>query len=349
MNSIRHWVVVGVFSLGVLGLGFGCASKSEKPAGQSAANTPPVVTAVPAVAATPAVYKPDTSHANEPMPDGVFAWDEILKFVEATNGQAFARFIFSFTNIARNIETGLATNVTSITNFTTVTNVSFWGHRIVHIPNILRTTNVVMVTNSITPIPVTILSVHPSCGCTTAELPPVPWTISPGTNAQIKVSVNLAGKNGMIFKTVNVSTDRGSKTLTLRINILPAPVPTMTDADRIRAQALAKVDRQAVFKNDCAVCHVKPGEGKYGKALFDAVCGVCHESPNRASMVPDIHALKIPTNEDFWRTWITHGKPGSLMPAFSSAEGGPLNDMQIASLAAYLNAAIPSKVAPPPQ
>lgn len=341
MNDVRHCVVVGVLSAGLLGLGFGCASKQEKLPVKSAANLAP--------AATPAVYKPDTSHANEPMPDGVFAWDELLKSAEATNGQAFARFIFSFTNIARNIETGLATNITSITNFTTVTNKSFWGHRIVHVPDILRTTNAVTVTNSITPIPVTILSVHPSCGCTTAELPPVPWTISPGTNAQIKVSVNLAGKNGMIFKTVNVSTDRGSKTLTLKINILPAPVPTMTDADRIRAQALAKVDRQAVFKNDCAACHVKPGEGKYGKALFDAVCSICHESPNRASMVPDIHALKIPTNEDFWRTWITHGKPGSLMPAFSTAEGGPLNDMQIASLAAYLNAAIPSKVAPSPQ
>jgi len=44
-----------------------------------------------------------------------------------------------------------------------------------------------------------------------------------------------------------------------------------------------------------------------------------------------------------------HGKPGSLMPAFSSAEGGPLNDVQINSLAAYLNAAIPSKAPPPPQ
>jgi mono/diheme cytochrome c family protein len=349
MNAVRHWVVVGVLSAGLLGLGFGCASKPEKTPGQASAGPAPNAAAVPSVAATPAVYKPDTSHANEPMPDGVFAWDELLKSVDATNGQAFARFTFSFTNIARNIETGLETNVTSITNFTVVTNKSFWGHRIVHVPDISHTTNMVTVTNSITPLPVTILSVHPSCGCTTAELPPVPWTISPGTNAQIKVSVNLAGKNGMIFKTVNVSTDRGSKTLTLKINILPAPVPIMTDADRIRAQAIAKVDRQAVFKNDCAECHAKPGEGKYGKLLFDAVCGICHESQNRASMVPDIHALKVPTNQDFWRTWITHGKPGSLMPAFSTAEGGPLNDLQIASLAAYLDSAIPSKVAPPPQ
>src|SRR6516164_11654637 len=111
MNDVRRWVVVGAFSLSVVGMGFGCASKQEKPPVSSAVNSTPAVSAAP-VAATPAVYKPDTSHANEPMPDGVFAWDQILKSVEATNGQAFARFEFSFTNIARNIETGLATNVT---------------------------------------------------------------------------------------------------------------------------------------------------------------------------------------------------------------------------------------------
>ena len=53
-------------------------------------------------------------------------------------------------------------------------------------------------------------------------------------------------------------------------------------------------------------------------------------------MVPDLHALKTPTNFEFWRIWIAHGKPGSLMPAFSTTDGGPLSDMQIASLASYL-------------
>ncbi|MEI9961295.1 MAG: c-type cytochrome [Limisphaerales bacterium] len=122
----------------------------------------------------------------------------------------------------------------------------------------------------------------------------------------------------------------------------------MTDADRAHAVEMAKVDRQAVFKGDCASCHVKPGNGKYGKALYDAVCGICHETEHRATFVPDLHALKIPTNAEFWRTWIANGRPGSLMPAFSTTQGGPLNDMQIASIAAYLNQAIPSTV-PVPQ
>ncbi len=197
--------------------------------------------------------------------------------------------------------------------------------------------------------PVVILNVHPSCGCTTAQLPPLPWALAPGTNGQMKVTVNLVGKNGKLFKTVNVSTDKGSKMLMLIITILPPVIPTLTDADRARGVAMAKVDRQAVFHGDCAACHEKPGKGKYGKALYDAICGVCHEAEHRATMVPDLHALKIPTNFEFWQTWIAHGKPGSLMPAFSTTDGGPLNDMQIASLANYLNSAIPSHVPPPVQ
>jgi mono/diheme cytochrome c family protein len=202
---------------------------------------------------------------------------------------------------------------------------------------------------NVSPGNVTILNVHPSCGCTTAQLPPLPWTIPSGTNDQIGVTVNLAGKNGTIFKYVDVSTDKGSKRLNLQITILPPVIQTMSDADRARGVAAAKIDRQAVFKNDCATCHVKPGEGKYGKSLYDAVCAICHEAEHRATMVPDLHALKTPTNDAFWRTWIAHGKPGSFMPAFSQSDGGPLSDMQIASLAAYLDSAIPSHVAPAPQ
>jgi mono/diheme cytochrome c family protein len=247
---------------------------------------------------TAPVYVPDLSHANEPLPDGVLAWDDLTKATDATNEQDFARFTFSFTNVT-------AGNVT-------------------------------------------ILAVHPSCGCTTAEMPPVPWTIPPGESGQMKLNVNLAFKSGMLFKTVNVSTDKGNKTLTLRINILPPVIVKMSEEDRARGVAAAKVDRQAVFKGDCASCHIKHIEGKYGQPLFAAICAVCHEAEPRATMVADLHNLPVPTNEEFWRTWITAGKAGSLMPAFATSQGGPLNDMQIASLAAYLNAVYPSHATNPP-
>jgi|APCry1669191812_1035378.scaffolds.fasta_scaffold17571_2 cytochrome c553 len=248
--------------------------------------------------ATAPVFVPDYTHAGEPLPDGVLAWDELTKAVDATNEQDYARFTFSFTNV--------------------------------------------------TAEQVVILSVHPSCGCTTAELPPVPWLIAAGASGQIKLSVNLQGKSGSLFKTVNVATDKGKKDLILRINILPPPpMPEMSEAQRDAGIAAAKADRQAVFKNDCATCHLKKVQGKYGQPLFDAVCAICHEAKNRATMVPDLHNLQVPTSEEFWRTWITAGKAGSLMPAFATSQGGPLNDLQIASLAAYLNAINPSHVPPP--
>ena len=121
----------------------------------------------------------------------------------------------------------------------------------------------------------------------------------------------------------------------------------MTDAERAAGITAAKIDREAVFKGDCAKCHLKNIQGKYGQQLFDALCAICHEATPRASMVPDLHNLKEATSEEFWRTWITSGKAGTLMPAFATAQGGPLNDLQIASLAAYLNATHPSKVPPP--
>ena len=197
---------------------------------------------------------------------------------------------------------------------------------------------------NITTTPVAILNVHPSCGCTTAQLPPLPWVLPAGAGGEMEVKVNLAGKTGTIFKSVRVGTDKGYTQLMLRINIAPPRPMTLSDSDRMRGVDMAKVDRQAVFRGDGATCHVKPAEGKYGQALYAAACGICHEAQHRATMVPDLHALKAPTNEEFWRTWIAHGKPGSLMPAFSTAEGGPLNDLQIASIAAYLNAIIPSHV-----
>jgi len=133
----------------------------------------------------------------------------------------------------------------------------------------------------------------------------------------------------------------------LKINIAAAPpVAPMSEEERARGIAAAKIDRQAVFKGDCASCHVKNIEGKYGQQLFAVTCSICHDANPRASMVPDLHNLKDQTSEEFWRTWITSGKAGTLMPAFATSQGGPLNDMQIASLAAYLNAIIQPKAVP---
>ncbi|MFZ0828167.1 MAG: c-type cytochrome [Verrucomicrobiia bacterium] len=269
-------------------------------------------------AATAAVYVPDTSHQNDPLPDGVLAWNSLMQEVSVAADAGAAHFTFSFTNLAT------IADLTQLTNFS------------------VSASNLTVITNS-RPGSVAILDVHPSCGCTTAQLPPLPWIIPPGTSGQFGLTVNLAGKTGTLFKTANVRTDKGFKQLILKITILPPVAPTQSAADRARAMILAKADRQAIFHGDCAACHVKPGDSKYGQTLYAAVCGICHEAKDRASIVPDLHNIKTPTNLDFWQTWIAHGKAGSLMPAFCTSDGGPLSDMQITSLAQYLAATIPSQ------
>jgi mono/diheme cytochrome c family protein len=300
--------------------------------------------------ATAPVYVPDYTHANEPLPDGVIAWDNLIQTADATNGQDFARFTFNLTNVDCVVNRRLTTNLTILTRVTAITNASHWHKTLAYTTNRTTVTNTVWITNSITPMTVTILDVHPSCGCTTAELPPRPWRIPAGSNGQIKVSVNLEGKTemaGSLFKTVSISTDKGRKDLMIRINVLPPPpITPQSEAERAKGIASSKIDRQAVFKGDCASCHTKKIPGKYSQALYAAACTICHEGPSRATMVPDLHQLKDPTNEEFWRTWITAGKAGTLMPAFASSQGGPLNDLQIASLAAYLNSIYPSHVPP---
>lgn len=190
---------------------------------------------------------------------------------------------------------------------------------------------------------VSINHVQTSCGCTVAQLPSVPWKIAPGADGAIPVTMNLLGRSGLVFKTVTINTDKGFKMLTVKANILPPPATPMTVDDRARNQELAKADRQAVFKGDCARCHVQPAIGKFGKPLYDAACGICHDAEHRASMVADLRAPKQETNAEYWKNWINNGKEGSLMPAFAQRNGGPLSDPQIATLVEYLVKNFPSK------
>src|ERR1017187_4741679 len=84
-----------------------------------------------AVAATAADYVPDTSHQNDPLPDGVLAWNSLSQETTVAADAGNASFVFSFTNIATVHETALVTNVTTITNITAATNsFYFWFKKI---------------------------------------------------------------------------------------------------------------------------------------------------------------------------------------------------------------------------
>jgi cytochrome c553 len=184
---------------------------------------------------------------------------------------------------------------------------------------------------------VVIRDAKPSCGCTEATMPSKPWHLAAHSNGVINVGVNLAGKSGTIFKWVDVLyASNATKRLNLQVTI-----PSDPAMDRSRNQDLAKADRQAVFRGECAKCHVAPTVGKMGKDLYVAACDICHGANPRATMVPDLHAMNHSTDLNFWKVWIAGGKPGTLMPAFSKKEGGPLSQEQIDSLAEYMLQSIP--------
>jgi len=56
--------------------------------------------------------------------------------------------------------------------------------------------------------------------------------------------------------------------------------------------------------------------------------------------------LNHPTDAEHWRRWITVGRAGTMMPAFTKAEGGPLDEKQIEAIVAYLVSTVPSRGTP---
>jgi mono/diheme cytochrome c family protein len=156
----------------------------------------------------------------------------------------------------------------------------------------------------------------------------------------------IAGENEKVVRSVLIGTDKGSKELTVQINILPVSAwPVMCNEQRVENLKIASVDREAVFRSDCASCHAKPSEHKFGRQLYLDMCStLCHEGDHRATIVPDLHKLNETSSPEFWRRWISHGRSGTVMPAFAISDGGPLTDAQIDSLVDYISAAIPPKV-----
>lgn len=193
---------------------------------------------------------------------------------------------------------------------------------------------------------VTITSVHTSCGCTAGKLPHSPWVLAPGDSGFVDFTMDMTGKSGKVTKTATIASSAGPFILTLTSMAQPPDPTVMRAGDRTKNLQVAAADRQAVFRNDCATCHVHPAVGKTGKVLFDAACGICHDAEHRASMVPTLRDPKRATDVNYWTKWISEGRDGSLMPAFALKNGGILTDAQIGSLVAYLEGDFKKEPAP---
>jgi mono/diheme cytochrome c family protein len=208
-----------------------------------------------------------------------------------------------------------------------------------------ETTNFVFWVTNVSNVDVSILSTESSCDCTVAKLPAQPWVLKPGESGSLGVKMNLMGRHGQVSKVVQVTTSRGNHFLMVSADIPLMPAPFNVSA-RQRDQMIAQKDRQAVFRGSCAACHALPTAGHTGETLFTKACAICHISDHRAAMVPDLAALKHPTDSAYWRKWIALGKEGTLMPAFATSAGGILDTNQIESLVEYLMKAYPARTLP---
>ena len=186
-----------------------------------------------------------------------------------------------------------------------------------------------------------------SCGCTVAKLPQRPWGIKPGQKGSIPIIMDLRGKAGTITKDTTLITDQGTVVLKTRVIIggaAGAGGKPRSPEERAANLRIAAQDRQAIFQNNCAECHVKPTIGKRGKQLYTTACGICHDASHRAPFVPDLRPLAKGKDRQYWQQWTADSKPNTLMPAFAKKHGGSLDENQIKSLVAYLTRIFPREL-----
>lgn len=243
---------------------------------------------------------------------------------------------------------GRAENPTSTSN---VSNMLVWDavKKSINLPGMTNTVSLTFWVTNISQEEVTMLSTETSCDCTVADAAhEFPWKIAPGTGGPLYVRIHTIGQHGLIERYIAVRTSHGVQFLTAAMNIQLSPAPFNVSVRQQDVMA-AKADRQSVFEGHCAACHTWPTKEQTGEALFQSACAICHISDNRADFVPDLFALKHPNEPEYWRNVITHGKPNTLMPAFSKSERGILDTNQIESLVSYLVEKFPSKDSPPPK
>lgn len=174
--------------------------------------------------------------------------------------------------------------------------------------------------------PLVVSDVHATCGCTATLLDKK--TIAPGDSANLKVTLDPRGKgigpiDKMIYITSNSSTGP-TDSLTISAKIMAVHAGTMMTVKNI-------------FTGDCRKCHEDKGEGKLGFDLFTADCYMCHSTSKKAH-APHLGKMLTMAHPDttLFRL-IAEGEPGTNMPAYAKAHGGPLSEEQIHSLVSLIN------------
>ncbi len=90
-------------------------------------------------------------------------------------------------------------------------------------------------------------------------------------------------------------------------------------------KSIAVTAGQALFKKNCTLCHGDNGEGDRGPALNDKT-------------------FLATTSDNTIFSVVSSGVPGTEMPAWNQAHGGPLTDQDVTQLVAYLRAWQPTAI-----
>ena len=109
----------------------------------------------------------------------------------------------------------------------------------------------------------------------------------------------------------------------------PAPAPPRPEVEIPPVPDVEGDPNQGytIFQQNCAACHGKEGEGRIGATLKTVFAGI----------EPGAYLIET----------ISHGREGTLMPAWSQEYGGPLTEKEINDVAAYILSI--QQPAPPPQ
>jgi len=147
--------------------------------------------------------------------------------------------------------------------------------------------------------------------------------LKPGEKGKIRVSVDIRGKLGTIYKTVQVRTnDPNAPQTTLAVRM------SIKDPTHMKTYSASEI-----FSGSCKGCHVMQGKGKRGFDLFVADCMMCHSVGKIASSMRD---LRTGPREHVEKT-IREGLEKTSMPGWDVKHGGPLTEEEIISLVEFLN------------
>ena len=162
--------------------------------------------------------------------------------------------------------------------------------------------------------------VNTSCGCTAI-------TLAPNARLIVPYTIDTTQKLGQISKNVRFYLEGQTNPAIVTVKGIVIP-PTMN-------HNATSAKGQSIFSPQCALCHVQPGENKFGLELLLADCATCHGTNRTGGSAPTLLGEPKP----HWRSVITEGK-GS-MPGFSTAFNGPLTPAQLNSLVHFLEGKTP--------